>query len=129
MKQFYERLKELRNERKLSQKALSELLYVSQQTVAKWEKNNSTPNPDAIIKICNVFNCSSDYLLGISDDNKKFDVNLTAKEKDLLVNFRKFNETGQKQLLNYIDFLLSSEDNQYIKNNQFSNADKNEHLA
>lgn len=64
---FSERLRELRNEKKISQKELAEILFVSQQTVAKWETDRSTPNPEMISKIAQYFEVSSDYLIGISD--------------------------------------------------------------
>lgn len=119
MKQFYERLKELRNEKKLSQKALSELIFVSQQTVAKWEKNNSTPNPDALIKICQVLDCSSDYLLGISETKKaplQMQESLTADEQKLLNYFKELNDEGQYLLINQAQALVTS--GLYIKNKE-----------
>ena len=45
---FSERLRDLRNERGISQKELANILFVSQQTVAKWETDRSTPNPEMI---------------------------------------------------------------------------------
>lgn len=64
---FSERLRDLRNERGISQKELANILFVSQQTVAKWETDRSTPNPEMISKIAQYFNVSSDYLIGMSD--------------------------------------------------------------
>ena len=51
----------------MSQKELAEHLFVSQQSVAKWETDKSTPNPDMIARIAELFGVSSDYLLGISE--------------------------------------------------------------
>ena len=64
---FSERLRDLRNEKGISQKELATALFVSQQTVAKWETDRSTPNPDMISKIAQYFEVSSDYLIGNSD--------------------------------------------------------------
>lgn len=61
---FPERLKELRVLAGISQRDLSKNLYVSQQTVAKWELNKSTPNPEMLSKIATYFGVSVDYLLG-----------------------------------------------------------------
>lgn len=75
---FSKRLKELRFKHNISQKQLAEKLGVSQQSVAKWEKGDSTPKPSAISEIANIFSVSSDYLLGIekphsvSDEDIKF---------------------------------------------------------
>lgn len=64
---FSERLRDLRNEKGISQKELAAALFVSQQTVAKWETDRSTPNPDMVSQIAQYFDVSSDYLIGMSD--------------------------------------------------------------
>lgn len=64
---FRQRLKLLRSQKLISQKALADALYVSQQTIAKWETDRATPNPEMVVKIADYFNCSTDYLLGRVD--------------------------------------------------------------
>lgn len=59
-----ERLKELRKECKLTQIELAEKLNVNYQTVARIEKNQREPSIDILLKMCQIFNVSSDYLLG-----------------------------------------------------------------
>ncbi|MBR5783382.1 MAG: helix-turn-helix transcriptional regulator [Clostridia bacterium] len=61
------RLKELRAKNGLSQKALAEMLHVSQQTVGKWETEGATPNPDMLSRIADIFEVTVDYLIGHSD--------------------------------------------------------------
>lgn len=61
---FNTRLKELRKNAGLSQKALADMLFVSQAAVAKWELDKSTPTPEMLVKIAEVFNVTTDYLLG-----------------------------------------------------------------
>lgn len=65
---FCNRLKSARTNKGISQKKLAECLFVSQQTVAKWETDKATPNPETITKISNVLDVSTDYLLGITDE-------------------------------------------------------------
>ena len=48
---FSERLKALRKECGISQRALAQRLGVSQQAVAKWEAASSTPGPNALATI------------------------------------------------------------------------------
>lgn len=66
---FCDRLKRARTERCISQKKLSEQLFVSQQTVAKWETDKATPNPETITKIAKILNTSLDFLLGLEPSN------------------------------------------------------------
>ena len=64
---FSLRLKNLRAESKISQSALGQMIGISQQTVAKWEKGLATPNPETVGKLAQIFDVSADFLLGISD--------------------------------------------------------------
>lgn len=58
-----ERLLKLRKERNLSQEEFANVLNVSRQTVSKWETDQSTPDFDKIIPICEFYNITSDELL------------------------------------------------------------------
>lgn len=66
-----ERLYELRKQSNMSQGDLADELDVSRQTISKWENNSSLPELDKVIRLCEVFSVSSDYILrGIIDDAK-----------------------------------------------------------
>jgi len=58
------KLKELREQKRMSQAELANILDVAQQTVASWERDNSSPNYEILKKIANYFHVSTDYLLG-----------------------------------------------------------------
>ena len=58
-----DRLLKLRKERNISQEELANILDVSRQTVSKWETDQSTPDFDKIIPLCNYFGITSDELL------------------------------------------------------------------
>ena len=62
-----ERIKDLRNENKISQKQLAEYCMVKQSCVSKWERGATLPDAEMIIKLTEIFKVSSDYLLGISE--------------------------------------------------------------
>lgn len=61
------RIREQRNEKKLSQSELGKLLSVSQDTVSLWEKSKSLPTVEMVIALCDLFEVSADYLLGRTD--------------------------------------------------------------
>lgn len=61
------RIRELRNERHMTQSRLGDILCVSQDTVSLWEKGKSIPSADQVIRLCKIFGVSADYLLGLSD--------------------------------------------------------------
>ncbi len=68
MNKFSERLKELRAEKGLTLKQVSEALSIPLQTYANYEHGTREPPLDLIIAICDFYEITSDYLLGRSDD-------------------------------------------------------------
>ena len=78
---FRIRLKELREENKISQQKLADTLGVKQSTVGMWENGKNKPEFDTLIKISEYFDVSVDYLLGKT--NKKMPADLAANERDL----------------------------------------------
>ena len=64
---FDERLKELRIDKQLSQKELADLLATGQSSISAWERGEREPLAHQLIDLAIVFECSVDYLLGISD--------------------------------------------------------------
>lgn len=65
------RIYELRSKHNLSQEELANELQVSRQTISKWESEQSLPDTDRLIALCNYFKVSSDYLLFAKEDKKE----------------------------------------------------------
>lgn len=65
---FGEKLKELREEKGISQMELSKLLDISQPAIARYELNKTEPRISDIKKICVYFDVSADYLIGIKNE-------------------------------------------------------------
>ena len=61
---FGDRLKGLREERQLSQRAVADKLGVTQQAVAKWEAGKAEPDIATINKLADLFGVSVNLLLG-----------------------------------------------------------------
>ncbi len=61
------RIRELRKERKMTQTQLAELLATTQDTVSLWELGKSYPDIPSLVRLCDIFDVSADYLLGRSD--------------------------------------------------------------
>lgn len=57
-------IKELRKQKHLTQKDLAKLMHVSQQTIGAWETERAIPGSDTLALLANLFNVSTDYLLG-----------------------------------------------------------------
>ena len=67
MNKFSLRLKELRSDERLTQKALAVALDTTDDCIFFWEKGRSEPSIDEIIKIAAFFDVTTDYLLGKTD--------------------------------------------------------------
>ena len=61
------RLKQLRQEHKLSQEGLAKKLKISKETVYRYESNVQEPSLKRVIKIAQILNTSLDYLAGLDD--------------------------------------------------------------
>lgn len=105
-------LKELRKNRGLTQKELSEKLKIGQATIAGYENGSREPHIYSLIAYANFFECSVDYLLGREDDFGNVTVQkkteLTEDEKELLETFRKLNAKEQMRVLAYEQVLLEN---------------------
>lgn len=76
---FSDRLKQSRVKKNLSQKEVANMVFVSQQAYAKWEKGLTTPNPDTISKLSKILDVTTDYLLG-NEIKKEFNSDLNEKD-------------------------------------------------
>ena len=64
-----QRLYDLRKTTGLSQEKAAEQLGVTRQTVSKWETDQTTPDFDKIIPICNLYNVTTAELFGEEKEN------------------------------------------------------------
>ncbi|MDE5601822.1 MAG: helix-turn-helix domain-containing protein [Clostridia bacterium] len=64
---FNKRLKELRKTENISQCQLAKMIGVAQSNVSDWENDVSRPEYENLIKIAEIFDVSTDYLLGLTD--------------------------------------------------------------
>lgn len=61
-------IKRLRKANGMSQVELAGKVGVSKQSISNWEGDNIAPSIEMLKKLCGVFSCSADYLLGLEDD-------------------------------------------------------------
>ncbi len=67
---FGEKLRNLREEKELNQTELGKRLGMTQRKLSYIECGKCEPSIDDIISICNYFQISADYLLGIPRNHK-----------------------------------------------------------
>lgn len=77
------RIKELREERGLSQKELAEILEISRPSITKYERSEREPSYAVLLKISDFFGVSSDYLLGKTNEKDKNSYTYSKRIKEL----------------------------------------------
>ena len=59
-----ENLKKIRQEHKLTQIELANMLGISQKSYSHWETQKTEPTLENVVKLANIFNTTTDYFLG-----------------------------------------------------------------
>ena len=97
-------IKELRTQREISQATLASVLGVTQQAVAKWERDKAEPDSSTIKQIAKYFNVSIDYLL--DNDGAGANANtqppLNAEQAELIAEYDALNDEGRATLKNIL---------------------------
>lgn len=66
-----QRLYEMRKEKGFSQEKVAEALGVTRQTISKWETDQTTPDFDKILPLCELYNITTEELLRGEEKPKK----------------------------------------------------------
>ena len=106
----------------MTQKELAEILNITQQAVGKWEKDINEPDSKTIVMLCEILNCSLEFLHGRTDDptpvrdvnsdidaERDFDAELEEllKDEEGLVAFKDFasmDDQSKKEIIEFIKF-------------------------
>lgn len=100
------RMRELREEKGVTQEELAFALEISQQRVSKLERNKAPLNDGLIIKCAKYFGVTADYLLGMSD--------LRVEIEMAQVNPERLNETRFREFMHYFTRMDSAEQDALI---------------
>lgn len=61
------RLKDIREDRDVTQREVSDYLHVRQNTYSQYENGQRSLPVDALIRLADFFGTSTDYILGLTD--------------------------------------------------------------
>lgn len=118
MSSFKDRLRTLRKQNLLSQQELADKMGVSKQTISQYERGVREPDFESLEALCDIFNVSSDYILGKVNITMRFltegDLellnrpSLSSDELSLLEEYRELNNEGKAIVLNTVRGLVAS---------------------
>lgn len=99
-----ERISELREQKGITLTELANILSLQKSAMSYIENGSRLPKADLIVKMCDYFNVSSDYILGLQDvtDNENLSINknLGLSEKAI--------ETLEYYKEEHLDYLISA---------------------
>ena len=95
------RIRDLREEKNLTQSQLAHALGIKNQSVvAYWETDHNRPNIDRIVQMCDFFGVSSDFLLGRCERS----TTPTSDETALLSKLRDLDDRGRQTVYNIAEY-------------------------
>ncbi len=103
------RIRQLRKERGWSQETLAEMLNLKHPAISKYEKGIVALNETVILQLSDIFDVSTDYILGKSPYRDKKPINtlpaLTKEQQELYDELMQLDSKTVKKVLDYADFL------------------------
>jgi len=99
----YNNLKKLRNEKGLTQTQLGEIFGLSKTAISLYESGKRNMDISLIINLSKYFQCSADYLLGITT-TKTTSISLNIDE-DILKKLEKLDDESKEELNKYLEYL------------------------
>ena len=69
---MYQRIRDLREDKELTQKQIGQLLNISQTGYNQYEIGKNDIPTKILIKLANFYNTSVDYLLGLTNEKKPY---------------------------------------------------------
>ncbi len=66
----YRRIRDLREDKDLTQKQVADMLFINRRTYAAYENGINSMTPETLIKIADLYEVSIDYLLERTDNPK-----------------------------------------------------------
>lgn len=105
-----ERIKNLRESRKMTQVRLGIEISVTQETISGYEIGRIVPPADMLVKLADCLHTSTDYLLGRTNNSVPFGpATLSNIENDLLYHFRRLSDANQQRVFGFMAALDSNE--------------------
>lgn len=88
-----------------TQEALANAVGVSRGLVGQWESHKKRPGRDNLLKIADLCGITVEYLVGAAPEERVIS-NLSAREIELVLLFRRLNDLGQENVLKTLQMIF-----------------------
>ena len=105
------RIKELREEKKLSQDNLAKLIGTSQRNIGRWENEENEPTYSQLVKLADFFDVSIDFLVGRDDMEsvqRASASGFSPEELELLKNYALLSDVERRAVQNVINGFIGN---------------------
>lgn len=102
----YERIKNLREDKDLTQKQLADILFMQLTQYRRYETGERELPLELAISLSEFYNVPIDYIAGVSDKINTSDMDLNAEEYELLSNYRKLCSQDKQKLIEISKILI-----------------------
>jgi transcriptional regulator with XRE-family HTH domain len=106
------RIRQLRERDDITQEKLGKMLNVQKAAISKYENNIVPLTDETINKLCDIFDVSSDYLLGKSEFEKIEEPYNNELEKVLFSKTKDLTDSEKRTILNVINAIKKDVDSE-----------------
>lgn len=110
---YGERLKRLREDKKISQQQLADKLNINRSTYARYELSQTQPDFDVLKSIADFYEVTIDYLLGRTSENSQKDYYIKKFAEEfpdidlMFEDMKSFTAEDMRDLYDYVKFKKS----------------------
>ena len=108
------RLRALREEKKITQEQLGAIINLSKANISKYESGDVEPNNETLQKLADLFDVSTDYLFGRSDERKSSNIFPQNDQLDKYDNIKKLKGIAADDGNNEVNDDLLRDVNNYV---------------
>lgn len=111
------RLKELREERRLSMRELADEIGVTAPSISNWERGKNDMSLAMSNQLAAYFGVSRDYLLGLTDENEYDEIHAHRRADGPV-------DTSDVNLAKSLEMIISQYEAGYLSQDEFNQAKK-----
>ena len=104
-------LRKIREKRNITQVKLATDLGVTQELISRYELGSSFPQVHMLINLSQYFNCSVDYLLGLTDIETPIKYLSNNYNTDIISKYNSLSNKDKSHIDSYISFLSNNTNN------------------
>ena len=97
------RLRELREENEYTQKDIADKIGLTKSAYGYYERGKIVPDAQTLVQLSKIFDVTTDYLLGLSDDKKPIE-DITERQKKAI---RLTDQLTDEQFESILEMVLS----------------------